>query len=285
MAESSWPDPADGRVVDDRQYELLAAGSGLQVLVRANLYGSLRGHGWTSGPTNVPRTIAANGSGSTRTDLVVLRLERSTWQVRTAVVQGSPGAGAPALTRQTGDTGVFEIPLGEVTVPAGASSIAAENVRARTLYQAGTIRPVTAAADVQSLLAAGEVMYESGRWLGWTGTAAVPIYEDTGWVSLSAAGGWALNNVARVKKTNGVIRVRLSVQCINGVTTADADGSVAVNLPSQFRPTVDEPGFGFHSRSPVAVRVETTGAVRIFPLNDNIPAGRTVQAGATYLAG
>jgi hypothetical protein len=25
MAEASWPDPADGRVVDERQYELLAA--------------------------------------------------------------------------------------------------------------------------------------------------------------------------------------------------------------------------------------------------------------------
>src|SRR5690606_5262411 len=142
MAEASWPDPADGRVVTEWQYEQPAArfsaagpdgtafsrapvvaGPGMPGLVPAGQRASVRGCERERAASDVPLAIASNASGSTRTDWVVLRLDRSDWRVRGAIRQGSPGSGPPSLVQQPGPTGVYEIPLARVRVTSGASSI------------------------------------------------------------------------------------------------------------------------------------------------------------------
>lgn len=149
MAESSWPSPSNSRQIADDQYEKLAVSygpsaavvgeftspqlvygdaSGMQVKVAADRYAIVRGHEWWSGSTIITQPIAANSSGSTRIDLVVLRLSRTTWDVNLTVIQGTPGAGAPALVQNVGTTGSFDLPLAVVTVANGASSLSAGNV-------------------------------------------------------------------------------------------------------------------------------------------------------------
>lgn len=149
MAESSWPSPSNGRVVDDAGWEKMGIhlgpsggvygdftspqliygdSSGRQVKIAADRYALVRGHIWYSGSSIVTKSIGANSSGSTRIDLVVLRLSRTTWDVTCEVVAGTPGGGAPAPTQNTGTTGTFELPLATVTVANGASSISAANV-------------------------------------------------------------------------------------------------------------------------------------------------------------
>lgn len=149
MAESSWPSPDNGRVVDDASYEKLAlsygpAGgvvgdftspqlvygdsSGMQVKVAADRYAIVRGHAWWSGSTIFTLAIGANASGSTRTDLVVLRLSRTTWDVNAVVIAGTPGSGAPSPVQNLGTTGSFDLPLATVTVTSGAATITAGNV-------------------------------------------------------------------------------------------------------------------------------------------------------------
>lgn len=150
MAESSWPSPDTSRVVNDFQYERLALSSGpvaglygspadtaliygdstgMQIKVRADRYGLVRGNQWWSGGTDFTKTISANASGSTRIDLIVLRLSRTTWNTTVAVVNGTPGAGvAPSPTQNTGSTGVWELPLAAVTVANAAATITAGNV-------------------------------------------------------------------------------------------------------------------------------------------------------------
>lgn len=147
MAESSWPSPDDGRVIDDAEFEkwAIAGGpsavvgytdqavvygdsSGRQVKVAAEKYAQVRGHTWYSGSSIVTKSIAANSSGSTRVDLVVLRLTRSTWNVTCEIVAGVPGAGAPSPTQDTGTTGVWELPIATVSVANGAATISAANV-------------------------------------------------------------------------------------------------------------------------------------------------------------
>lgn len=149
MAESSWPSPSNGRVVDDPSFEKLgiqlgpsggvygdytnpqlvyADSTGLQVKIGADRYALVRGHVWWSGSSIFTKTIASNSSGSTRIDLVVLRLSRTTWDVNVAIVQGTPGAGAPSSTKDLGTTGVWELVLAQVTVASGASTITAGNV-------------------------------------------------------------------------------------------------------------------------------------------------------------
>jgi hypothetical protein len=151
VAESSWPTIAAGRAVTDDQYELMAAGyatdgvigqwtdptpvyadsSGRQVKIRANFTALVGGHGYSSGTSDTIKSIAANSSGSTRIDLIVLRLTRSTMAVTSEVKAGTPGAGVPpALTRDArgSGTGVWEIPIGQVTVANGAATLAAGTV-------------------------------------------------------------------------------------------------------------------------------------------------------------
>lgn len=156
MAESSWPSVAGGRVVDDVQYEQMAVGyaadgvigattdstvvyadsSGMQVKIRPNKTGLVRGRTWFSGATEFTKAIAANVSGSTRIDRVVLRLDRATWAVTVQVKQGTPGSGAPALTQvATGSSsGTYEVPLATVTITSGASSITAVMVTPEQRY-------------------------------------------------------------------------------------------------------------------------------------------------------
>jgi hypothetical protein len=149
VAESSWPSPSNGRTVDDTQYEkigislgpaggvygdytspqlLFADSTGLQVKVGADRYALVRGHVWWSGSTSFTKPIAANSSGSTRIDLVVLRLSRTTWDVTVQILQGVPGSGPPSSTKDLGTTGVWELVLAQVTIASGASTITAGNV-------------------------------------------------------------------------------------------------------------------------------------------------------------
>jgi len=148
VAESSWPSPSNSRVVDDTQYEKIGIqlgpsgvygdftspqlvfgdSSGMQVKIAADRYAMVRGHVWWSGSSIFTKSIAANASGSTRIDLVVLQLSRTTWDVTTVIVQGTPGGGAPTATQNLGTTGVYQVVLAQVSVASGAGSITAGNV-------------------------------------------------------------------------------------------------------------------------------------------------------------
>jgi hypothetical protein len=190
LAQSSWPDPATSRAVTDTQYEQLVAaqyvdgligsptdtpavyadGTGREVTLRANRLAQLRGHGWSSGGSDTVLSIGANASGSSRTDLVVLGLSRTTWAVTAYVKPGTPGAGAPALQVDMGDTGIYEMPLAEVTVGVGVGVITADKVKARHWYA----RPdgvASAGVDTRPPSPTpGMKMFEDGAYV-WSGTA------------------------------------------------------------------------------------------------------------------
>lgn len=71
-------------------------------------------------------SFAANSSGSTRIDVVVLTADYAAPSVRLAVVQGTPAAGVPSLTQTgSGTSGLWQIPLAYVTLTNGYASITA----------------------------------------------------------------------------------------------------------------------------------------------------------------
>lgn len=162
MAESSYPAGVGTRVTTDPQYEALgsswaasgvlgtpndttvvyADGTGTRVVkVRANKRAILRGWGWASGTSDISMaSLAANGAGSDRIDTVVLRFSRATYTVVLAVVQGTAGAGAPAITQSVTEplsSGTFEIPLATVTVTPGATTISSGQVTNVAWYTDG----------------------------------------------------------------------------------------------------------------------------------------------------
>ncbi len=172
MAESSWPTVAGSRSVADNEYELMAAGyitdgvigqwtqsspvfadsTGRQVKIRANFTAVVAGHGYSSGSSDSTRSVTANASGSTRIDLVVLGLDRTTLEVTSYVKAGTPGAGVPpALQRDARGltTGKWEIPLARVTVVNGASNLAPADVTDIGWYSRGETVATTSTASFQ----------------------------------------------------------------------------------------------------------------------------------------
>ena len=190
MAQSSWPSPASSRTVTDLQYEHLVApqymdgvigsptdapvitadGGGLHVNIATGRYADLRGHGWTSGSSPATLNIGSNSSGSTRTDLVVLGLDRSTWTVTAYVKAGTPGAGAPALQTDAGDTGIYEMPLAEVTVLSGATAISGPQVTTRHWWARPDGVASTGPATRPPAPWPGMRLWEAGSTYVWNGT-------------------------------------------------------------------------------------------------------------------
>jgi hypothetical protein len=99
---------------------------------------------------NVDVPIGANSSGSTRIDIIVLRLNRADNTLLLSTVVGTPGAGAPALTQVVG--GTWEFPIATITVPNAAASIVTGNIADARTYSRW---PKTAleAVPIQTLLA------------------------------------------------------------------------------------------------------------------------------------
>lgn len=76
--------------------------------------------------------MGANSSGSTRTDTIVLRLNRTLNTLQGVVVTGTPGAGAPALTQIAG--GTWEFPLVDVAIPTGTTTITSAMLTDRRVW-------------------------------------------------------------------------------------------------------------------------------------------------------
>jgi hypothetical protein len=224
VAESSWPLPPNA-VVTDTQYEQLlmgyvpsgvvgspgdttvitAPGSGTRIVtVRLGKYALVRGHVWYSGTSDVNlSSLAVNSSGNPRIDLVVLRYTRSSGQVNVAVVTGTPAASptAPALTQSLTTSSVFEIPLAEVTVASGATTLTTGNIVSRESYLSrvpliGATTP-TAANTPGVYIGQTFDLYDATagflRRLWWNGTA---------WVAVAAT-----QYVAEVTTTAGDISI------------------------------------------------------------------------------
>lgn len=255
MAQDSWPSPShNSRAVTDTEYEKIAArfsddgvwanptdtavvsaGSGLSVNVRLGVYASVRGHAWYSGTSAVNLAIGANSSGSTRTDRVVLRLDRSDWTVRAVVKAGTPGSGAPTLTQQTGDTGVYEIPLARVTALNGASGV---SVTREELYIGTRLRPcLSSARNPNPVL--GEVAYETdtGRLVLWNGSAWGTAYDNSGSVSVdSSLSAWEITVESVLEKRSGNVHLRLGTFNRRGGSLAGpSDSRLPVLIPAAYR--------------------------------------------------
>jgi hypothetical protein len=98
--------------------------------------------------------IAANPSGSTRVDRVVLRLNRAANTLTAIVIQGTPGAGAPAYTQVVG--GTWDWPVAQVLVANGASVLTNANVTDERVYSMWSASAVRQAPQV-NVLAKGTI--------------------------------------------------------------------------------------------------------------------------------
>lgn len=306
MTQASWPSPNyNTRNVTDGEYEriasrfsddgidgspldaaVVAAGTGLQVTVRANVWASVRGHAWTSGTTDVTLTVGANSSGSTRTDRVVLRLDRSTWDVTAVVLPGTPGAGAPALTRDDADTGLWEIPCAKVTVPNGATSV---TVTREELYIGARVRPCTSTTR-PAFPRRGEMAREvdTGKVISWNGTSWDVLHEDTGQLALGPGySTWQPFKSSYGRKKNGWVYLKISVMRTGSTfTTGDPNGSKIATVPDELTPTGEwaiDPARVTSTGGVCRVEVRSDGSVWATEPTEDITEGRVLELSMTYI--
>lgn len=306
MADISWPSPThNARSVTDAELGHLAPwnadgifqsssdvvyanSSGMQVHVRANQYGFVQARAWASGGSEFSLTIADNSSGSARIDTVVLRLDRSTWDLRIAVRQGTPGAGPPTLSRDTGDSGLWEIPVANVTVDSGATSIASGRVTQRPLLQSGAIRACNVITDVQATLAVGDLVYEvsTGRLILWTATGGVVLFQDTGYQDLAISGFWKIGNYQpQLRLRNGWVYLRGSVERKTSTLQSTDSNSPMATIPAAFRPTGTHNYFsGTSTMGHVRIQADYQGPLAIVDLSADIAVGRFVYLDTAWIA-
>lgn len=155
-------------------------------------------------------TIADNVSGSTRIDYIVLSADYAAQEIRLAVVQGTPGAGHPAITQNAGI--LWQIPLAYLTLASGYTSITAALIT--DLREYANI-PGVIGFDVQNV-SIGNV--EGGSVMIWSGSSGVETTVTAG-----------NNNIAGVMESrvlaDGFGRVILAgvypVLCAASVTFGD----------------------------------------------------------------
>lgn len=288
MAESSWPSPTyNTGAVTNAEYERLhthegagllgyygdtplifADSSGLLIKVRADRRAYIRGYTWYSGTGDVSVAISSNASGSTRVDRIVLRLDRSTWNVRIAVITGTPGGGAPAWTQSLGTSGLFEISLALVTVVNGASTIAAADVVFHGMFYAprpmiGNTNAVPWAMNTAFSTYSGMLWIDSSstqmRIHDTSDTGILARYADTGLINGSAAiaTGFAVaGNGIRYQTRNQATFLSFDIQR-TGANLATGTSTTILTLPTGYRPAV-----GFFV--PVKLTTTTGSAARVF---------------------
>ncbi|AGK78642.1 hypothetical protein SFUL_3724 [Streptomyces microflavus DSM 40593] len=309
MAQDSWPSPAhNNRAVTDSEYEQMAArdsddgiygtpddpavvtaGTGLTVNVRANVSAAVRGHAWTSGGTTVVLNIGANGAGQTRLDRVVLRLDRSTWTVRAVIKQGTAGGAAPPLTRNPGPTGVWEVLLATVTVPAGALST---TVTRAELYVGSRVRPAHS-ARLNPHPEAGEMAYctDTDELRMWTGAKWVTTYSNPGAINVNAfVPGWATETDSVIEVRNGVVQLRLgSFQRLSTALPGETNSRLPVLIPPAYRHPVRDQYLTCYITGGSVGRVTVRSAASTEPgqvwltQKPDIPFGRRVlTSGASW---
>lgn len=303
MAETSYP-VAGGGGITDATYEQLMAGisgngrvayrpsantlaqpmmyadsTGRQVKIRANVAYLLRGFRWESGSSTVVRPLDANTSGQPRVDLGVLRLDREDFTVRFEIIKGSPAANpvTPAVTQQTGTTGLFEVPVGAVRVTssatAGLPSIASSDV---TPMETWLAPPNTVAhSSRRGAVDPGGLFteYDTNRTYVGLGSRWHLIGEDGSWTTISPAGGWdtdAGDSHIRARRRNGYTYFQCTVQMTGSDKAAGTDLTVCT-LPSQFRPTHGLDILGWLDGANLCRVIVDAGTGRVYMRNYSVP--------------
>jgi hypothetical protein len=205
MQDTQWSNfmlnITDDGATSDSAFTPSANGAGMVVTLapgEALVRGTLTGDASAASVT-IP-AAPASGSGLSRIDTIVKRLDRSgTPVIKTAVVSGNAVAGTPAAPTLTQSaTGVWEWPVANVAVAAGAVSIVSANITDRRTFAplkvgAWKTRPANPRAGQLGLnRTSGKWEYfDGGQWLdlissvSWSSIAGKPSSFPTDWASVS----------------------------------------------------------------------------------------------------
>jgi hypothetical protein len=304
MAEFSYPSPNhNSRAVTEEEYEnitrsqgvglygvpadpalIFGDSSGMQVKVRADQVGRIRGFTWESGGTIEAHAIGANGAGSDRIDLLVLRLTRATWDVTVEVVAGTAGNPAPSPVI---DGAKYEMPLAEVTVKPGDLVIPAAQVKNRAWYF-GTIAGeyLCLNTDSRPPVAEGLKLHETSTGRGYVGIGGswLLTYENSGLTVVAMRAGWSFF-VNRIQRRNGLVSLALSAKRSGGNIASSGAFVPIADIPDGFRPawSYEVPTFHLSNNGPSMASVGSDGVIQMRAYGGINTNGAVIFPLMTYL--
>ncbi|MHC3450754.1 hypothetical protein [Streptomyces prasinus] len=184
---------------------------------------------------NTPKnlTVPPNAGGAARVDYVILRASMSAKKVTAEYKTG--GTSAPTLTQD--EAGIWEIPLAQCTVAAGASTVTAANVLDRRWLTDRGVLPSIAGARPPATR--GQLLLEDGRLYAgdgatWRWMASQGIDDSTYtpvWSAGNATVNWGSNskNIGRYQAFGK--RVDVTIQLEPSGNPPAYDDPLEVSLP------------------------------------------------------
>lgn len=239
-----------------------------------------------SNDSNLSVGVSANGGGSARVDLVVLRCDQTANEVTAAYKVG--GTVAPDLEQDEAD--VWEIPLAQCTVAAGSSVVTAGNVVDKRWFTGKPAVVGLTAARRPSvkglLLVEGNDVYlgdgSTWNWVGTAGTNGSDTYTPV-WTAGSTTISWGSGskNVGRYRRV-GPKHVWLGIELAPTGNPPAYDDPINVTLPlpcaSGMRQLFDahlDSGNGEGIRNGLAMTFPTVSTTKISRVRINDASGTT----------
>lgn len=276
-----------------------ASASARTLMLRAGTRGTVRGTRFqiTSEHTIGPDMILANTSGSPRRDLLVMRLNREAtdpnkFTVNPVVITGAPAASPVAPLPVRNDTidgtGYWDLPVLDFPVPNGATTLTVTPADFRGWWTSPS--GYTGLSTAMPPVEPGLIFRANDTGISWIGTNTgrwQRIYQNTGWINVSAPSGWTASPFAFARVNDLVV---MSARVIRTGATIPATTSVTMyKVAEAFRP--EQAAYGtYHASSPdhsSHVAVGTDGSVVFagtgttsLPINQN----STVYSNMVWLA-
>ncbi|MEU7590645.1 hypothetical protein AB0A95_30685 [Micromonospora sp. NPDC049230] len=227
---------------------VFADGTGRHVKLRAGVKASILGTRFNNlTETLIP--IGENTSGKNRIDLVVLRLRRQEsslgagdqYTIAPYVIQGGPAdnpVAPPPVRNDTPGSGFWDIPIDEVYVVNGVTSIGSGATSCQAYHIAGSGyvgRWEWAFPPVE----AGVVFRDEQHSVTYIGTGSgtwQSLYEDTSWAAVGVAAGWstAPTGKCRIRRVNRVAYFQLDLFRTGGSLPLGGSRQLVAVLPPQF---------------------------------------------------
>lgn len=214
--------------------------TGRQVKVRAGVSGNIRGTRFNNAAETIV-TLTTNTSGSPRVDLLVARLSRTNYTVSYVVIVGTPAATpiAPQPVRNdtVDGTGVWDLPLAEIKVGNGYTTVAPLDVTNRAWWVSSSgYHGLAAAAPPVEPGAIWRANDAGITYVGTSGGSWQKLYYNTGWKPLGVPAGWTAQAFHFCRVGDLVVMNARLVR--TGAAIAGTSSAVFGPLGSTYRPSM-----------------------------------------------